>query len=180
MVKGWFRTEGRDGDRTLEQQLTGLELLFVECAGKSILDVGCAEGLISIALAEEGANHIHGIEIIERYIPLAQLMAGDLPCLFEVGDANTWGPPMQYDIVIALGLLHKLRDPSATCWRLASACRDLMVIRLPPKHAPTIIDARSDNRPYHIGNVMKGAGFALEQVTRGHLDEWCGFWRRIR
>ena len=48
--QGWFSTKGRLGDRTLKQQLMGLDPLFAECKGKTVLDVGCAEGLISIEL----------------------------------------------------------------------------------------------------------------------------------
>lgn len=42
-VKGWFTTEGRPGDRTFEQQLLGLDRLFTECEGKTVLDVGAGD-----------------------------------------------------------------------------------------------------------------------------------------
>ena len=53
MGKGWFVTDGRAGDRTLAQQLVGLDKINVQ--GATVLDVGCAEGLISIEMAKRGA-----------------------------------------------------------------------------------------------------------------------------
>jgi SAM-dependent methyltransferase len=179
-VKGWFKTKGRNGDRTLEQQLTGLEPLLAECAGKSILDIGCAEGLISIKLAKAGALFVRGVEIVPGHVSVANKLKGSLPCDFRVEDANHWAPTGEYDAVIALALLHKLRDPTAACIRFANACFNLMVIRLPPEHAPTILDERSGFKPHDIDHTMKVCGFELETVTRGHLNEWCGFYRRVR
>lgn len=42
--EGWFHTPGRLGDRSLDQQLMGLDSLFERCFDKTVLDVGCAEG----------------------------------------------------------------------------------------------------------------------------------------
>jgi len=98
--KGWFSTPGRPGDRTLDQQLNGR--LFMEARGKTVLDVGCAEGLISIELAKAGAIAVHGVEIVPEHVKVANKLRGDLPITFEVGDANVWQPKRNYDIVIAL------------------------------------------------------------------------------
>ena len=56
---GWFvinhdKAGHRDGDRSLEQQMRGLEKLVREVHGKTVLDIGCAEGLISMALVRAG------------------------------------------------------------------------------------------------------------------------------
>ena len=110
--KGWFSTPGRPGDRTLDQQLNGLDRLFMEARGKTVLDVGCAEGLISIELAKAGAIAVHGVEIVPEHVKVANKLRGDLPVTFEVGDANVWQPRRSYDIVIALALLQKVSPPS--------------------------------------------------------------------
>lgn len=179
--QGWFSTKGRLGDRTLKQQLMGLDPLFAECKGKTVLDVGCAEGLISIELAKAGAASVHGVEIVPGHVEVGKKLKGNLPVKFAVGDANTWTPRAEYDIVIALALLHKLSDPSAACARFAAHCNDLMVLRLPPLHAPTIIDERSGGVPHDIGKVMLACGFVLEREARdGPFEEWLGFYRRAR
>lgn len=175
---GWFSTVGRPGDRTLEQQLTGLTPLRALVKGKTVLDVGCAEGLISIQLAHDGAKAVHGLEIVPGHVAVANKLRGDLPVIFEVADANTYQPERQYDIVIALALLQKLRDPSAACRRFAAAAREMVVIRLPPMGAPTIIDERSGNKPHRIGEVMAELGWELMHRDTGHLSEWVGYYEK--
>lgn len=177
VAKGWFIVEGRDGDRTLEMQLLGLDPLFDEAKGATILDVGCAEGLISIELAKAGAQ-THGIEIIERYIETAKRLRGNLSCSFEHADANYYRPDDEYDIVLLLAILHKLKDPSAACAKFALAAKNLVVMRLPPEHAPTVVDKRSDYVPHDMKAVMTWYGFELERVTRGSFAEWTGYFRK--
>lgn len=180
-MRGWFHTDGRPGDRTLNQQLLGLAPLFAECKGKTILDVGAAEGLIAIELGKAGALAVHGIEVVAEHVEVGNRLRGDLPITFEVQDANTWIPKRDYDIVIALALLQKLKDPSTVCARLAASCLDLMVLRLPPDLAPTIVDDRSGRKPHHTHKVMEAAGFDLiSHGKNGPFGEWVGFWRRHR
>ena len=63
--------------------------------------------------------------------------------------------------------------------RLAASAIDMVVLRLPPAHAPTIIDSRSGNEPHHIGAVMKNSGFYLEHAgNEGAFGEWVGYYRR--
>lgn len=178
-VKGWFTTAGRPGDRTLESQKIGLERLYGAVRGKTLLDVGCAEGLLTMDLVSAGgAVAAHGVEIVKGHIEVAHKLQGTLPICFEQGDANTWTPKRQYDVVTLLAVLHKLKNPTAACARFAAVARELVVIRLPPLHAPTIIDERSGNNPHHIADVMAAHGWRLDEVAKGPFDEWCGYYVR--
>lgn len=175
--KGWFSTPGRPGDRNLSDQLKGLDWLFANCQGKTVLDVGCAEGLISMELTDAGATAVHGVEIVPQHVQVGKRLQGARPICFEVGDANTWQPKRQYDIVVMLALLHKLRNPTAAAHRFAVAAREAVVLRMPPLHAPTIVDPRSGSNPHHIGDVLEKAGFVLTQSSYdGHFGEWVGVW----
>lgn len=178
--KGWFSTPGRPGDRRLEDQLKGLDHLIERVPGKTVLDVGAAEGLIGMRLFDTGAKAVHGLEIVIEHVAVGNKLRGPRAVTLEVADANTYKPVRDYDIVIMLAVLHKLRDPSAACRRLAAAARELVVLRLPPKFAPTIIDERSFNIPHHIDRVMEDMGFALGRVTAGHFDEYVGYWERVK
>ena len=179
MTKGWFSIPGRPGDRTLDDQLKGLDWLLDNCLHKTVLDIGCAEGLISIELARRGALAVHGVEIVPEHVEVANKLRGGLPITFEVGDANTWRPRRAYDIVIALALLHKLKNPTAAATAFAEAARSAVVLRLSPEHAPTIIDPRSKNEPHHIGVTMERAGLRLVSAEKnGHFGEWVGVWTR--
>lgn len=178
--KGWFLGLGRDGDRTIDQQMNGLEKLLLEVPGKTVIDAGCAEGLISMELAKAGAARCLGLEVIPRFVEVANEFVGDLPCRFEVANLNEYdlSAVEPADIVIMLAVLHKLRDPSTVCAALARLARDLCVIRLPP-YGLVIVDDRSERLPHDIGAVMAHAGFRLESETRGPLEEWVGYFRRV-
>jgi protein-L-isoaspartate O-methyltransferase len=186
-VKGnpWFAVGNRLGDRTLAQQMQGLDRLFAEVEGKTVLDVGCAEGLISIEMVKSGASWVDGVEIRKDAVQNARMLGrsmslhGDVT--FDWGDANEYRPAGDYDIVIMLAVLHKLKNPTAACARLVACAKSLVVIRLPPEHAPTIIDGRSGGEPHHIGVTMERSGFVLEHAAcDGPFGEWVGYYRRVR
>lgn len=177
-IKGWFATADRPGDRTLEMQMLGLDPLLDECKGANILDVGCAEGLISIELAKRGAE-VTGVDIVESHIEMARHLRGHLSCRFEIQDANEYQPD-DYDIILLLAIMHKLKDPSRACARFANAAKNLVVMRLPPEHAPSIVDERSGYVKHDMSAVMTWYGFELERVTRGSFSEWTGYYRRRR
>jgi 2-polyprenyl-3-methyl-5-hydroxy-6-metoxy-1,4-benzoquinol methylase len=178
--QGWFSTQGRPGDRTLADQMKGLGWLFENCAGKVILDVGCAEGLLSIELAKRGAI-VDGVDVVPGHIEVANRLAAHWrPKIdFRVADANTWHPLREYDIVLLLAVLHKLRDPSLAAATMAGHARKHVVLRLPPLDAPIIVDSRSGNQPHNIHTVMKSAGFScIEANYDGHFGEWIGVYER--
>lgn len=177
--KGWFNTAGRPGDRELQDQLKGLDWLFENCQGKTVLDAGCAEGLISIEAAKAGAVAVHGVEIVSEHVRIGNKLRGDLPVTLEVADLNAWRPKRDYDIVIGLAILQKLRDPTGVARALADAARHTVIFRLPPENAPSVIDSRSGGRPHNIASVMFNRGFVLQDSGyTGHLGEWVGRWER--
>jgi len=165
---GWFETPGRPGDRTLESQLIGLAPLFDGIAGKTVLDVGCAEGLIAMECCRRGASSALGVEMVAAHVEVGRSML-DGSCELVVGDANICRPDRNYDVVLLLAILHKLRNPSAACKRYAKACSDLCVIRFPASslHRQVIVDHRSGGEPYDIGGVMRRQGFRVMEITDG-------------
>jgi len=178
LTHGWFVTPDRPGDRTLEQQLEGLGSLTASVSGKTILDVGCAEGLIGHELARRGALLVHGLDFVETAVLTARELAGDLPCDFFHEDANEYEPKLQYDIVLLLAVLHKLKNPTEACTRLASAARELCVIRMGLTGRETIVDGRSEYNPHYIGKAMRRMGFEMTEMTEGPLAEETWYYRR--
>lgn len=184
---GWLAIPGvQTGDRTLEDQLKGLGPLLAEVKGKTVCDLGCAEGLIGLELLNHGAASLYGCDVIEGNIAEARRQAAARTgCRFQCIDierlveqeensAELW----RYDIVLALAIFHKLKDPTRAALFVGSVTGDLAVVRLPPATAPVVIDARSGNRPHDIRKALEQRGLVLERVERGHLDEWTGYFRR--
>lgn len=175
MSTPWF-----GGDRTFEQQMTGLDWLAEACRGKSILDFGCAEGLISIHLLKHGAGRVRGVELLPERVKKARALSVTLMASFETDDANTWDPMGGlYDVTLALAILHKLRDPSTVARRLARATREMIVLRLPPATGSTIVDRRSGNVPHDIDAVLREEGFVQERAgNTGPFGEFIASYRR--
>ena len=181
-TRGWFALPDRPGDRTLDQQMRGLAPLFDEARGRRVLDIGCAEGLISLEMAAAGATHVDGVEIVPGHVAIANRMAEQrkLPCKFIQADANRYDPQEQYRIVLLLAVLHKLQKPEIRARAYASLCTDLCVIRLSPDGTEIINDARSQNVPQDIGAVMRSLGFSVERSELGPFDEVTWYYRRAR
>jgi 2-polyprenyl-3-methyl-5-hydroxy-6-metoxy-1,4-benzoquinol methylase len=102
------------------ERMQGLEILFSDCKGASVLDLGFAEGLISYELAKNGAEIVHGFEIDQRRVEFANTLFQEVPVQFEFRDANmavdfrdfeiTFSNILlpRYDIVLYLGVYHHL------------------------------------------------------------------------
>lgn len=180
VLKPWFKTEGReDGDRTLKQQLRGLGDLIDRVSGKTVLDIGCAEGLIAMHLIDRGAIAVHGIEMREDFVLEGLRIRGDRAVALECANANDYEPVRQYDIVIMLAVLHKLKDPTAACKKFAAAAREMVVLRLPPKYAPRIVDDRSGGVIHDMSKAMGSSGFMLKNACLGPRAEWMGYYERV-
>lgn len=176
----WFHDgDQAKGDRTLAQQLIGLALLTPYVRGKTVLDAGCAEGLIAIEMAKAGAVAVHGIEYRQQAVDVANKLRGDLPVTFECANLNTWRPKRHYDIVLLLSILHKLQDPTTVLVDMLLHCNDLAVIRLPPRgNQPTVVDERSGNHRFELARTIEVCGFVKEHEADGPLNEWVGYFRR--
>lgn len=176
----WFEQEdGAPFERTLAGQLIGLELLAARCRGRSVLDLGCAEGAIGKWLLEQGAARYHGMEVHpDRVAAARRLLPG---CVIDCRDLNNLAPPPtpdgklhSFDIVLALAIAHKLRDPAAFLRAAAARCRELMVLRLP---GPVINDRRSNFVMCDPVAVL-ARGFRPIQFPKGDREEWMVYLER--
>lgn len=180
MRKGWFKIAGvQDGDRTMEEQRLGLAAALAGARGKSVLDLGSAEGLIAREFARFGARKILGVEIVSDHVKVARELVKGLPIELVVGDIADEG--MDYtdggagwDIVLMLAVLHKTRAPAAVLERFARLTRELLVIRLPGGAADGVYShARRGNALVDVAKILAGCGFVLERTERGPSKD-CG------
>ncbi len=115
------RTEKRRYQGKVSERLNGLEYLFDRCKEKTVLDVGCSDGLIDLEFSKHGVSLIHGIEIERSAVKDAQknfegsslnykFIQGDL-ALNETQFEKKYGELLEekYDIVLFLAVYHHLK-----------------------------------------------------------------------
>jgi glycosyltransferase involved in cell wall biosynthesis len=151
------------GKWPIDVRLQGLDFVLRHASGRSVLDLGCAEGIISKALLDSGATFVHGIERDPSRVKRAREICTDIPrARFDVADLSDWDASSNilntdgYDIVLYLGLHHHL--PRAvrrqTCLRAAELAKYTFAIRT----SDDVYDV--DN----ISSLLNDLGFPFEQA----------------
>lgn len=181
----WFVIPGeQNGRRSLDEQMLGLHPALEEARGRTVFDMGCAEGAIALEFARAGAE-VYAVDYKQEMIDTAQRIArGQRGIAFARVDlrdavraalgAGKW---RRFDIVLALAVVHKLDDPKRGTEFVAESCNDLAIFRLPigstgiirGKHSPNACD---------VNTVMAERGFRLEKTLTGPRDELVQYWRR--
>lgn len=186
MQKGWFKIDAHyDGDRTIDEQLTGLDLVCERAKGKTVLDLGCAEGLIGLHLLDRcGASLLHGFSLVPSEIMAARHLGwGRENAAFHVLDLNlldkaiAWKPPVllpRYDTVLLLSVLHKLETPVGILEHVLPLVNGLLAVRLP---APVINDGRSGNVKFDARKWLSER-CALIAEPIGPRNEWMGIFEK--
>ena len=205
---GWFKIPGVQGGKIeLARQIRGLAPILEACRGATVLDLGCAEGMVSLETAKAGARLVHGVELIGSRVRVADaLMRERFPKVdshfFEWNLAHLDGLYLdisadsphgghfllgRYDIVLCLAIAQKLPNPGRFLRLASTLCAGLMAVRLP---FPILDDARSSHVRVDVKRML-APEFELVQETEGfpvdagrHYREgdrsWLGIFRRAR
>lgn len=178
-VKGWFAIPGaQDGARTIDEQLMGLE--SIDVVGKSVLDLGTAEGMILRHMRQHGAGRCAGYEGNPDLYKAACGYLQPLGCEVVFADLNEdQGFRREWDIVLCLAILHKLQNPEKSLREFAAACRELLVIRLPLGSEGTIRWKHGRHMVCDTVAVLSDLGFILSADEAGPRGERVHIWRRI-
>jgi SAM-dependent methyltransferase len=178
MRKGWFRIAGvQDGDRSLKDQLKGLAPALAEASGKSVLDLGSAEGLISLEFARAGARRVVGLEVVVEHVELARKLCAGSVCEFHAVDLDKVAVDLDvgYDVVLMLAIIHKLKEPARVLSMFASIARELVVFRMPAfwegKPPTTFRSERYAQQSVDVAKVLRARSFVLERIERGPTSE---------
>lgn len=187
MRKGWYKIDGvQDGDRTLEQQMLGLSPALEFCQGCNILDLGCAEGLISREFVKAGASHVTAVEVVEGNATQAKIELAELPATILCENVEHFvnrhwemavAGELKYDLVLALAILHKLKVPERALDFIGMVA-NRAVIRTAERTPGYIQDTRSRERRIKIVKPLRKLGLELEFATDGPFNEWTGYFRR--
>jgi SAM-dependent methyltransferase len=184
---GWFRIEGvQNGPRTLQEQLQGLDVVREACVGKSVLDLGCAEALISADMIACGAYWVDALDCNVNLIRVAKKLHKPMVDAMSLGlhqvDLNEFEryydrgmlPKATYDVVLMLSILHKLRAPLDFLEYALSFASDWLAVRLP---TPVICHRNSGNKTYDIRPLID-RNFRRIAEPEGPRGEWVGIYRR--
>jgi hypothetical protein len=92
---------------------------------------------------------------LDAHVSVGRALVRGLPVTLLHADLNdqathNWIGGLDFEVCLMLAILHKLRDPAALIRTVARRQPELIVVRLPPKTAPVIIDKRSGNRPCNV------------------------------
>lgn len=182
--KGWFEIPGvQKGDRTIEQQLKGLGPLLEEIEGKTVLDLGCAEGLISHTLLLRGAKKAYLVDFVPENIRVASTLQprhkldAVVHDLNDLEDTRKLLADIRFDVVLMLAILHKLRKPLELVREVIAHAPGLIVIRTAASTPGFVQDPRSSFERFDFQPLLRDAGYALERVTSGSFNEWMGYFR---
>ncbi len=177
-----------DGPRTVYgfhgDRLAGLRDLFQYAKGMSVLDIAMNHGLVSLELARRGVSLVHGCDYHEPGVLAARAIFDEfkISSRFEVVDLTGGSDALQaafgadylphYDIVLFLGIYHKLKDQTS------NAAIDGLLRDLAARTAHYfVVRASSSALLDELGPALRDAGLrkvhfsALSPVV-GPLEIW--------
>jgi 2-polyprenyl-3-methyl-5-hydroxy-6-metoxy-1,4-benzoquinol methylase len=188
MRHGWFEIPGiQTGEHTLKGRLGAiLPNVRRNVLGANILDVGCAEGLMSKWLIDVcRANSVDGIDCHEPYLEMARkLMPGydarffhvDLNFLALWREQNPGVLRARYDLVLATCIVQKMARPADFLRQLADLSGNLILIQAP---AEVIKDERSSYVPVHITNTLAPEFTPISRVM-SYVGDFLAVYQRSR
>jgi len=143
----WHIIGNNGGQVPFDRQWKGLNTLDLQ--GKTVIDIGCAEGLVSMKCCEEGAALVHGLELRERAVEVGRSIAGysgksDQVKFFQADLSrpeqalNLPGILPKYDVVIANAVIQKVKKRASRALEaVLSKASDQLIIRLPERAVQT-------------------------------------------
>ena len=150
-----YQADYREGGSGSMRSATIGRVLQVPLHGKTVLDIGCAEGAVSLSAARMGAR-VTGLEPranrLEKARALADATGTDL-ALHHTGLDDFHSPAGAFDVVLALNIVHHVVDPFAFLDRAADLTSSHLVLEYPgledPKFRRTVEAASpADTLPF--------------------------------
>ena len=169
-----------DGDFRPLHQINPLRLDYIrqraELDGSTVIDIGCGGGILTEALAGQGAN-VTGIDMAEAPLAVAKLHQAESGTSVEYQRATAEDAakqsPGQFDVVTCLEMLEHVPSPAA----VVKACRELV------KPGGQVFFSTINRNPKAFLFAIVGAEYLLQLLPKGtheyekfirpsELEEW--------
>lgn len=189
-MKGWFRVPGQEGDRSVQEQMRGLGPALLASKGKTVLDLGAAEGAIALEFAKAGAARVVAIEREVQFCAVARKLCEGYNVEVINAHLDPWieehPEPEQFDVVLALSVAHKLYDPAKLLSFAARSAKEMVAFRGPgkvnmywdgwltAKHA----DRGTDRIRRHVPTIMQEHGLVEGETLESGQGEQIQYWLR--
>ena len=156
------RVPGRDASRTADA------VLGDRVHGKTLLDIGTFYGFYPSEAIRRGARFAAGIEPRAERCAVARRIATLNGDRWEITEAwaEDYEPRQRFDFVLALRVLHWVRDPVAFLRRIASWCDEAVVVEFRrPSHAEHLRrELAGGEGTGWVRRALRPAGVGLSQV----------------
>ncbi len=162
--------QGADGVWDLDYRLPEVQKYATFKPDDKVIDLGCAEGLITMDIAPK-VRHIRGVELRPQRVEAAQQIAAERGIdniSFEVGSVTTLElETRSYDVVLFLGVFQHLsrEDKWVSMAKVLSATRRSVILRTPLFHP------KNPYRTTRLAELCQQMNFTLtiypRQETRG-------------
>ena len=106
-----------------ERHMNFIEDNLPPLRGKSVLDIGFADGYYSFMAEAHGARSVTGFDLYYR--PAAQFVHKvlDSECTFMEGDIMEWEAPVSFDLVLCMGVFYHVPDIAELFRKVAEKTR---------------------------------------------------------
>jgi SAM-dependent methyltransferase len=139
-----------------------LDELFGRAAPRSVLDVGCGEGVLTADWAERlGDGRIVGIDLDDEKLQAEWERRRRANLDFKVEEATSLSfADSAFDLAAAIEVLEHVPEPEATVAEMARVAREWMLVSVP-------------REPLWRGlNLARGAYWRALGNTPGHVNHW--------
>ncbi len=151
---------------------TVAELLGEELKSASVLDVACNCGVFSLDLADRGAAHVTGFDLIEHNIEQARFLAdtfGFSNVQFSVANIKDLRESGTFDVVLNLGLMYLLSTPFEVLRRCFELTEQFCVIDT-ICHTEPLAAYHVVPRQNSISGLEGDVAFQLQPTYRAVVD----------